>query len=287
LSKKKSRYPKRLRTTYYNMNQRCYNPDAKGYKYYGGKGVIICEEWLENKNNFFDWAVNNGYTDELSIDRIETEGNYEPENCRWITMTEQQSNRTNNVFLEIDGEIKTFAQWTKDTGIGYGTLIKRVKNGEEILKKKYLIKVKINGVIKSFRELSDESNISYDTILRRYNTGWDLEDLLKPITKETMHIKIKDEIHTVSEWAKISGLTSNIISSRIQYGWENEDLLKPMQKTGRPKKFIEINGESHTLDEWCEIADISPMTFYKRYKKGLKGNELIKSTNKRRDSAVK
>lgn len=83
----------RLYSIYCDMKKRCYNKRCNGYKYYGGKGITICEEWLENFNSFYKWAIENGYDEELTIDRIDSSGNYEPVNCRWITRSENISRR--------------------------------------------------------------------------------------------------------------------------------------------------------------------------------------------------
>jgi hypothetical protein len=75
------------------MKQRCANPNNQKYKDYGGRGIKVCEEWLHDFQSFYDWAIANGYADGLSIDRIDVNGNYCPENCRWVTMMEQRHNR--------------------------------------------------------------------------------------------------------------------------------------------------------------------------------------------------
>lgn len=86
----------RLYRIYCNMKQRCYNPKNSRYHCYGKRGIRICDEWLENFEKFYYWAINNGYTDELTIDRIDVNGIYEPSNCRWATMLEQAKNKQNS-----------------------------------------------------------------------------------------------------------------------------------------------------------------------------------------------
>jgi len=82
-----------------NMKSRCYNPKATKYINYGGRGIKICDEWLDEEKgieNFYNWSIENGYSDDLSIDRIDNDGDYEPDNCRWVTYKEQNLNKRNN-----------------------------------------------------------------------------------------------------------------------------------------------------------------------------------------------
>lgn len=83
----------RLRRTWRNMLARCYNPKTCGYSNYGGRGITVCDEWANDYGAFFDWAVDNGYQDHLSLDRIDVNGNYCPENCRWATWDVQARNK--------------------------------------------------------------------------------------------------------------------------------------------------------------------------------------------------
>lgn len=94
------------------MKGRCKDVRNPAYKYYGGKGVSICNEWL-NFSNFREWALSNGYSDNLTIDRIDPNGNYEPSNCRWIPNKEQQNNKRADKDFNYNGETKTIKQWLK------------------------------------------------------------------------------------------------------------------------------------------------------------------------------
>lgn len=111
-----------LEDRFHGMKQRCYNPNMKGFKYWGGKGVTICQEWLDDPHAFVTWALENGYRKGLSIDRIDNDGPYAPWNCRLTDMKTQQNNKSNNVRITVDGETKNMSQWADCLGISTGTL---------------------------------------------------------------------------------------------------------------------------------------------------------------------
>ena len=128
-------------TIWQQMVNRCQNTQSQAYIDYGGRGIKVCDEWRGENGfiNFYNWATKNGYRDDLTIDRINNDGNYEPSNCRWITMKEQQNNRRNNHFLEFSGQVHTIAEWSDITGINPGTIRTRLKLGwpiEDVLTKK-------------------------------------------------------------------------------------------------------------------------------------------------------
>lgn len=117
------------------IKRRCYDPKVSAYKWYGGKGINYCKEW-ESFSNFYEWAKNNGYKDNLTIDRIDVNGNYCPENCRWIDDTEQARNRSNNKIIEYNGEKHCLSEWSEIYNINYETLLTRIRRGfpfEEVL----------------------------------------------------------------------------------------------------------------------------------------------------------
>ena len=116
----------RMYKIYKDMKTRTTNKNCPEYKNYGGRGIKICDEWLSDFRKFYYWSINNGYKDELTIDRIDVNGNYEPSNCRWTTQKVQQNNRTNNHNITYNGETHTMKQWAERLGIKYKTLERRI-----------------------------------------------------------------------------------------------------------------------------------------------------------------
>ena len=177
----------RLRRIYHNMKTRCTNENYDKWDRYGGRGITVCEEWISSFKNFEQWAIENGYTDELTLDRIDNDGNYTPTNCRWITREEQANNRTTSMLLDIYGVQKTCAEWAKEAGIPYATLRNRIKNGWNPndavtapidsrfnTKRLYLFE----GEMLPIKQISKRANVN-DTLLRRYlNYGYDINEAL-------------------------------------------------------------------------------------------------------------
>ena len=112
-----------------NMKTRCNNPNGKDWKDYGGRGITVCEEWQHNFQAFYDWSMANGYNDDLSIDRIDCDKGYSPDNCRWTDATTQANNKHNNHLITINGVTKTCMAWIKDTGISRSTFYQRLRKG--------------------------------------------------------------------------------------------------------------------------------------------------------------
>lgn len=108
------------------IKNRCLNKNVKAYIYYGGRGITICEEWIKSFNAFYEWAISNGYADNLTIDRINVNGNYEPLNCRWVEMKTQNNNTRHNKFITKNGETHTITEWAEIIGIKPATLYARI-----------------------------------------------------------------------------------------------------------------------------------------------------------------
>lgn len=114
---------------YSKMKERCYNKNSSGYKNYGGRGIKICEEWLNNYLAFKNWSIANGYRDDLTIDRIDVNGDYEPNNCRWATYKQQANNKRVNHYITYNNITHTLQEWSEKYNIQPKTLSERLKRG--------------------------------------------------------------------------------------------------------------------------------------------------------------
>lgn len=110
------------------MMDRCYREKAHNYPQYGGRGIKVCDEW-HSIEIFGDWAENNGYMVGLTLDRIDPDGDYCPENCRWATRKQQANNRRNTIYVTIDGVTKTLSEWADFSGITFSTIANRYHDG--------------------------------------------------------------------------------------------------------------------------------------------------------------
>ena len=120
----------RLYSIWSNMKQRCGNPNNTAFARYGGRGIKVCQEWASDFKNFYDWAIANGYQENLQIDRIDNDGDYTPENCRWTTAAVNLNHTSRSVEIELDGQIHTVSEWARITGIKERTIHNRMRAGK-------------------------------------------------------------------------------------------------------------------------------------------------------------
>ena len=116
-----------------DIRQRCNNENQLAYKDYGGRGIDVCKEWNDFQS-FYDWANSNGYAPGLEIDRIDNNGNYCPQNCRWTTHKENNNNKRSNVYLSYNGRTQTVTQWAEELGVNVATIYWRLKHWHDIEK---------------------------------------------------------------------------------------------------------------------------------------------------------
>lgn len=134
----------RLYHIWFDMNHRCFNKKNSEYHNYGGRGITICNEWqgMEGFLDFEKWSFLNGYNDDLTIDRIDNNKGYCPDNCRWITIEEQQRNRRNNSLITYRGKTKCISEWSKITGLSFACISYRKSHGWT---PKDIIETPVNG----------------------------------------------------------------------------------------------------------------------------------------------
>lgn len=174
--------------TWGNMIQRCTNPKNTYYCNYGGRGIEVCESWLSFINFYRD--MGDKPTPEHTLDRIDNNGPYSLENCRWSSREQQDTNKRSNVWITHDGRTMTLTQWANETGIHYVTITARLSRGWSIaealtLPTKYEGKTRqgstllvVKGVAKAVSQWAKLTGISEKTIRKRLRTGWSLEDAL-------------------------------------------------------------------------------------------------------------
>ncbi len=171
----------RLYKIWDGMKQRCLNENDVSYHYYGGRGVKICDEWLDEKVgmlNFKDWSLTNGYNESLTIDRINNNGDYEPSNCRWVDMKVQANNKSINKLITYKGVTKTLSQWAEEYNVPYVTFVKRINYGwdieralnDEVTQKRKKL-IEIEGNFYTYEQLGEMCGVTAHTIVNRYYRG--------------------------------------------------------------------------------------------------------------------
>lgn len=153
----------RIYSLYKDIKNRCYREKTECYKYYGGRGIRVCDEWLNDFVKFHDWAVANGHRRGLDIDRINVNGNYEPSNCRFVTRLVGARNTRTNVFLEHAGKIQTMSAWALELMIPYKLLQQRLVRDKLSFQQAISKPIRrwLNGKV-STRYTPDENRITYD-----------------------------------------------------------------------------------------------------------------------------
>ena len=215
----------RLYRIWSGMKSRCTNPNQESYKYYGARGIKVCAEW-QSFLPFQDWALTHGYQDNLSIDRIDVNGNYCPENCTWADQFQQANNTRSNRRIEYNGLVLTSRQWDRALGFREGVLSDRL------------------------------NTLGWD--LERTMT--------EPVgTSHARVYTFQGETHTISEWASIIGISVASLCKRLkdENMTLEEALIKPKHGMSNPLTF---QGKTLPLWQWAKELGISGDTLWKRIK---------------------
>lgn len=244
-SRKSSKYF-RLYTAWCNMKARCYSEGNDDYQNYGGRGIKVCADWKNNYLSFKDWALKNGFdyrktSQEQSIDRIDVNGDYRPDNCRWTDLQTQASNKTSNIYVWLDGRRYTQQEIAKKYHMGHKTIAYRINQGWDTEK-----------VIAAAYQNLDSSN--------------------------QLHITINGETKTLVEWSKVSGVKEPTLRSRYMRGIRGAELIKPANQSlnyHKSMKRIQVDGELFTFSELSKQTGLNEKTLRQRYDKGLRWCDLI------------
>lgn len=180
-------YNNRLYRAWRNMRKRCDNPCIHDEKYYGGKGITYTPEWDEF-NNFVQWAIANGYSDNLTLDRIDGSKGYFPENCRWVTQAEQQRNKSNNRLFTHKGKTQTLSEWAREVGINRSTILDRIEkfgfSFEEAISRPTKMPrntklIEYSGQTFTLKQLEKKYGTPTYVLRRRiFEKGWSVDDAI-------------------------------------------------------------------------------------------------------------
>lgn len=167
---------RKLYNTWMKMIQRCTDSACERYKDYGGRGISVCNEWLDNFDAFAEWALSNGHGMDLTIDRIDNDGNYEPSNCRWVTKKEQNRNKRTNMMVTYCGETKPLVDWCEDLGLRYDPIHNRITKGWDV---ETAFTTPLASEYESFASMCRRHGINQTTARDRIiKFGWTLEEAL-------------------------------------------------------------------------------------------------------------
>ena len=210
---------------WHNMLMRCYREQNKDYHMYGARGIKVCDEWKDNFLAFYEWSNQNGYQDDLTLDRIDFNGNYSPQNCRWITFKEQHRNCRTNKLISYNDKTQSVAAWAEEYNLPWNLLYNRITRG-------WPIDIALTTPVDA-----DEKLIQKSHLLTCDNT-----------TK------------TITEWSQIYGVPVSTIRGRLAYGWDVERAIKEPPDLGSQRKhpkYIMYNNESKTIQEWAMVTGFS------------------------------
>lgn len=211
--------------TWQAIKKRCNNPNNVVYRWYGGRGIRMCDRW--NTFAMFLQDMGERPSSRHTIDRIDNNGHYEPGNCRWATREDQANNKRNNRVLELNGNRQTLQQWSRTLGIPQGTLHKRLASRgsleASLTPSGTLV---FDGRCQSIHDWAKECGIKPITIYVRLRKGWPLDRVLAPVVKPVDTIlEFQGRKQTLTQWAKALGVRPGTIHRRLYKGWPVDKAL--------------------------------------------------------------
>lgn len=211
------------------MKKRCYNQNDPRYKDWGGRGVIVCDKWRNSFESFLS-DMGSRPSNKHSVDRIDVNGNYEPENCRWATSDIQATNTRRNVKLTIGVDTRCLSEWAREAGVHPATFANRVEaNWSEddlLLPPTKAKQLDFKGKKMTVHEWSVELGISFNTIHDRLTRGWTVEESLgTPPRPTTRLLTFLGKTQSLLCWAEELGINRSTLCHRLNRGWSVDKAL--------------------------------------------------------------
>jgi len=271
-------------SSYQAMKQRVLNPNAPNYKHYGGRGIQICDRWLESFENFY--ADMGRRPEGTTLDRFpDIDGHYEPSNCRWATDEEQQNHKQYNHTLEYKGITMTLALWAREIGLSESCIRNRLDRGwsveetlstpaESLHTEGRLITY--NGKTQNLSRWAEETSISSEAISTRLDRGWSVERALtEPLhtNGQKRHVTYKRETLILSEWSRRIGVPFARLQQRLNLGWTVEEAFETPIGELRPGTIGKAHGDSHVC---AKLTSEKALEIYKRAWDGESQNALAR-----------
>jgi hypothetical protein len=227
-------------TTWQSMNQRCYNPNRRGYHRYGGRGIKVAERW-RGDSGYRSFLADMGRkpSPEYSLHRKDNDGDYTPENCCWATSAEQARNRCDSRMPTFNGKTMCMKDWAKEIGVKYWVLEKRLNRLHWPLEKALRMRLvprkhrhakllRFKGETKSITEWARKLNFNEASLRDRLNSGWSIREALTVVPRKmrSQIIHCAGQKRTLREWSQLTGISYQTLWQRLEVGWSIRDALE-------------------------------------------------------------
>jgi hypothetical protein len=230
-------------SVWHGMKNRCSDPTSQRWHRYGGRGIRVCDRWLNSFENFYaDMGPRPG--PDYQIDRIDNDGDYEKSNCRWVTRLVNSNNKESNRMIEFRGKTQSLSQWAREVGLTKGALETRMNTGWTVERaltepvgalKSNTVWLELNGERRPLQEWADLLGINASAIHQRLRKGWTDERALTTPTDRVRRIEWNGETKTIGEWAKVLGISRTLLHQRLgSMGWSvQKAFTTPVMKHGK------------------------------------------------------
>ena len=210
-----------------HMKNRCFNPNHKQYSYYGGRGITVCDRWLNLDNFLADMGTKPSF--KHSLDRIDNDGDYSPKNCRWATRAEQQNNLRSNRLITIDDVTLTITQWEKKMGYGKNVIFMRLNLGwsdyDAVMTPVQIKLITIDYKTYTIPQWTEKMGYGESVIRNRLKYGWSEYDAVMTPVETDKLITIDYKTYTIAQWTKAMGYKQTVIHTRLKLGWSEFDAV--------------------------------------------------------------